>query len=391
MQRQPDVHPRFLAASNSTAFNRPRQIVTAILLGFAFCGLFVIARAPDKSYWDFRNNVWAVTQLVLAGQSPANPDSLGRLSAQIGQPLARGVWGPTIVLLAGPLAMMDWRSAGALWLILNIAALWGIVFLVTARFDRRPAHLVGLVVLCALFPPTLAHLELGQVSLLLAVVALLALSSLARGRADLTGGLLTLNLIKPQFLVLLLPLALFWAWRHGAARGLAAGFTLALFGQAVALSLLWPGWQRDYRTILLLNPQWDQPNLLSWLNTYVSPELAWALWGCAVVLGIGLVSWLSQNSLWESGLWALALTPMLSPYAWSWDFVLCLPLVLHTLTRPHAAFKLMLYGFIAICVSIAAMHFFDWNGDAAYVWVPPLLLLLCAASSWQASKATVAV
>ena len=115
----------------------------------------------------------------------------------------------------------------------------------------------------------------------------------------------------------------------------------------------------------------------------------WALWGCAAVVGIGLVSWLSQSSLWESGLWALALTPLLSPYAWSWDFVLCLPLVLHTLTRPNATFMLTLCGFLAICLSIVALHIFVTNVDSAFGWVPPLLLFLCAASSWHASKTRV--
>ena len=344
----------------------------------------------DKSYWDFRNNVWAVTRLVLAGQSPADPDNISRLGEQIGQPLAHGIWGPVIVLLAAPLSMLDWRSAAALWLMLNIAALWGIVYFVTARFDRRPAHLVGLVVLCALFPPVLAHLELGQVSLLLAIVSLLALSSLSGGRAELTGGLLALLLIKPQFLVLLLPLVLMWAWRRGLARRLAAGFMLAMFAQAVALSLLWPDWLSDYRSALLNNPQWDQPNLLSWLTSYVQPQLAWVLWGCAVLLGIVLLSRLSRSLLWQSGLWALALTPLLSPYAWSWDFVLCLPLVLYTLTRTHAAFLLTLCGFAAICLSIAAMHMFVTSGDGAYVWVPPSLLILCAASNWRASNPAVA-
>src|SRR5207245_1123249 len=152
-------------------------------------------------------------------------------------------------------------------------------------------------------------------------------SSLSHGRAELTGGLLALLLIKPQFLVLVLPLALIWAWRRGLARKLLAGFMLALLAQAVALTLLWPAWLSDYYTLLLRNPLWDQPNLLSWLNGFVQPELAWAVWGCAAVLGILLLSRTSRSSLSQSSLWTLALTPVLSPYVWSWDFVLCLPLV----------------------------------------------------------------
>src|SRR5207249_2338731 len=119
------------------------------------------------------------------------------------------------------------RSAAALWLLFNIVALWAIIYVANAGSDRRPARLIPFLVLCMVFPPTLAHFELGQVTLVLTILFLLVLATLEKGHARLAGALLAVSLIKPQFLVLVLPLSAIWAWRHGIGRRFAAGFTLA--------------------------------------------------------------------------------------------------------------------------------------------------------------------
>jgi SAM-dependent methyltransferase len=60
-------------------------------LGLAILGVFGFARMLNAPYWDFRNNVWAVSRLVASGPSPVDDANIKRLSQAIGEPLARGL------------------------------------------------------------------------------------------------------------------------------------------------------------------------------------------------------------------------------------------------------------------------------------------------------------
>ena len=153
--------------------------LSLIVIAVLFLGLFLSLRESRQSYWDFRNNVWAVARLVLEGKAPEEEPNLTQLSSLIGEPLARGIWSPTVTLLTLPFGVMDWQSAGALWLILNIIAVWALV-LMSARGRQSVAILVVIIGMVVVFPPTLSVLMLGQVSLLMTVINLLALRALAR-------------------------------------------------------------------------------------------------------------------------------------------------------------------------------------------------------------------
>ena len=333
--------------------------------------------------WDFRNNLWGPAHLLLRGQHAYDLTALDRLSATRGVPFYPSIWFPTIVGVGLPLGALPLSDAANLWLLISLAAALGTVLLVYRSLTPRqqPLSVLRAGLLAMLFVPLYAHLNQGQASLLVLASAVAGWVLLERGHPGWAGAVLSLGWAKPQLVILIWPVLAWRAARQGKTRSLCLGWLAGSLGQTLPLWTLDPTWPAGYLEALRANPDWLQPNILS-LVTYWSGNEAAGWLVASLALGIGL-AWLSR--LWRRGsgtaalAWTLALTPTLSPFSWSYDQVLLLPLLAITLVpaRPGPRRTVAWAVYIACQVVYLALRL-KASSDAAYAWYPPVLLVLSA-------------
>jgi hypothetical protein len=89
----------------------------------------------------------------------------------------------------------------------------------------------------------------------------------------------------------------------------------------------------------------------------------------------------------EAAAWSLALTTLITPYVWSWDFVLLIPLLVIYLFRKLPGYaKILLYFAIMSCWGVFAfLKFYGYTSDELYWWVPWYLvglILLVSSLVW---------
>jgi hypothetical protein len=353
-------------------------LATVVLLAGAWVLLF--HRYPA---WDFRNNLWGPAHLLLHGQHPYDLTALERLSAAGGVPFYPSIWFPTVVGVGLPLGALPLSNAANLWLLISLAAALGTVLLVYRSLIpcQQPDSMLRAGLLVMLFVPLYAHLNQGQVSLLVLASAVAGWVLLEQGHAGWAGAVLSLGWAKPQLVILIWPALAWRAAKQGKIRLVCLGWLAGSLGQTLPLWILDPTWPAGYLEALRANPNWLQPNIRSLLAFWSNNEaVGWLV--ALLALGIG-VAWLSR--LWRRGsggvalAWTLALTPPLSPFSWSYDQVLLLPLLAITLVpaRPGARRTVAWVIFFACQVVYVALRL-GTSSDAAYAWYPPVLLVLSA-------------
>lgn len=354
---------------------RAEQTVALTAVLFLLFGL--------NGFWDFRNNAWAPARLVWQGFSPASETARSALSQQVDMPIALGVWGPLAWLLFLPFGSLNYTAAAGLWVLLNATFLWSLPHLVVPRLSWPKGAVYGALLL--LFPPILVMFSLGQISLFLTFILLLSVKSLLGGAAFLAGGLITLGFLKPQLLFFVLPLQGILAYQRGLIKQFGLGILQGAGLQAAGLFLVLPTWPGEYRSILQANPAWFHPNLWSWFSHLLLPPWGMFAWlGCVVVAGWWLLLQ-AKKAPWKAALWGLALTPPLSPYSWSWDMVLGLPLFIFIAFQLRGRARLwFVTGFVGLCLLVVAQRLMT-GLEETFVWVSLALLVLCGAGEYHAA------
>jgi hypothetical protein len=338
---------------------------------FVFAAL---APSPAVCYWDLRTNLWGPAQQLVQGLQPYT------LSAPYG-PFA-GVWMPWLIGAAFPLGWLSCEAVSRVWLMVEALTLVVCTWYAMGR-KLPPPWLTGVILLLLLFfPPLYYHINLGQYSLVFGWLVLLA--AIEPKTQKLRPILLALAAAKPQLIVLVYP----GIW-IAEAREKGFGAAVKLAGQTLGaaalltlpLFLFCPRWVEGFTaaTRANLSQHWAQPTLFVLLRTSLG---GWglAVWGILLAAALGAAAdlWL-RHSRTTALFWSLALTPMITPYAFSWDFVLILPLLVHLLVKckAPAARGVLIVGALLIDGWIVAQR---WNhpiADYFQWWIPPALLLVC--------------
>lgn len=364
------------------------RILLALVIFLAVAGAVLLVHYLRYYAIDFRLNLWEPASLLVRGESPYNVTVLPTDQSHI------AVWFPPVVGLFFPLGWLDLHTAANLWFLLNL----GVLFLLlrwyraersggagTATLETRPplpggrqdrpyqgdrSALLPLVLLTLLFPPLFFELSFGQFDLLAVLLLLVSARLLAQGRYFLAGLPLALAVGKPQLGLLALPGLALAAYRRGGWRGLGQ-LVGAAAGLAALLTLpLWigyPGWIPDFLGQLLNAPAWFHSSL------YTMVELWWGA-GWKVVPGLISVVLAGLALFWwwryppeEALPWSLALTTVVSPYIWTWNFVLFLPLLarsLYRLRRPAVRWAWV----AAVALSWGPMLWLRQTQDYGFHW-----------------------
>jgi len=241
---------------------------------------------------------------------------------------------------------------------------------------------------------------LEQYTLLAVLLLLLAAHLVAAGRFAWAGLLLAPVLAKPQLAPLVLPGLWLASWRRGGWRGALALPGAAALGGALLTLPLWigyPNWIPDFLEGFRRNPPWQQPTLFGLFQIWWGP--GWAAWLVPGLLALGLLGlnmWLWHRYPPREVLpWSLALTTLASPYIWTWDFVLFLPLLYRCLMRQRSRPAKVLWAVgLLLCWGLT-MGLIVWvtpvEGEISYhghFWMPWLFLALVGGGQALEGRAT---
>jgi hypothetical protein len=356
--------------SKFTVTGRRAAEVVLVILAILGLGWFVVF-GPNVGGWDFRNNLWAPSYLLLHGQSPYKSEVLFGAG--------NAVWMPMIIGALFPLGLLPLQQASNLWFVAN--ALGVVVLAWISSGFRRPPILVFVIALVAafLFPPMVSHLRLGQLSIGITLLFLVVTIWSDRMPLLLSASLLAIALSKPQLAILVLPGLLLASYRSKGWRGtiLLVDLLLAcILVMSIPLFVACPGWFTDFVAALQQNPAWEHPSSLAVL-TSLTQRFGLVLW-----IVIALLVFASNIWLWVklpgrvAVLWSLALTPLVIPYVWTWDFVMVLPLFISSLfqVKTSRAFLMLLAGYLVCWALIAKVAFSGDVSNQYYWWVPWLLV-----------------
>jgi hypothetical protein len=338
---------------------------------------------------DFRNNLWAPAYLFLHGGPTYRLDPA---LADI-----RSVWFPQILGIFFPLGWLSLYQATNIWLILNIGLLVFLTWLVVRQTtpDKPGLILPGILILSVLFfPPTIRMLSLGQVDIILVVALIGGTYAVTRNNLILGGFLFALALVKPQLCLLVL-FSVIWTigsvkkqWKNALKLVLITGVF------AIVLTIpLWFGnknWVGDFISNLRENPLWSQPSIFSQL-AIKHGSLGIIIWLAffIFIFYLNLRTWAAFEPR-QAILWSLALTTIASPYIWSWDFVLLLPLFIQTAVKSSNRLARSILFFFYIASSILAFITLRYisTSDAVLWWFPYLTFIGILISLWINKKLT---
>ncbi len=358
-----------------------RVLLWTLASAVALAGAVLLLIRLDYFAGDFRNNLWAPAHYLVHGKSPYLAQELFHDNYP--------VWLAPVIGLFFPLGWLDLRTAANLWFLGNMILLVAIL----RWFHRTEAGSLPLpaVLVALLFPAIPIHFLLGQFSLLAVWLLLVSAGLVARRRFLAAGFLLALVLSKPQLALLALPGLWVAAQRVGKVRGallLPAGILAGLVLSTLPLWIVAPGWVSDFLWALQQNPQWFQPTLFSVLPMWLGPA------GWAIAAAVALPAFVMNLWLWwhyppqETVPWSLGLTTIATPYLWTWDMVLLIPLVVRFVVRQRGwpARMLWVIGTALGWGLILVTGVLTDGSDHWHFWIPWFFLLLILIGQVTASR-----
>ena len=349
--------------------------------------LTLVAALVSYLFWnlmmprmDFYNNLWGPVHLLVQGKSPYETTSLN--------PILPAIWFPMVIGVFFPLGWLSENLSLQVWFIFNIIELCGIVYL--AQGDRRSLfNTIILALLCFFFPFVLNNYNLGQFSIT-AMLCMMLSSYFADSRRDwLAAFFLALALSKPQLgIVAVFGLSVFYFQRNGFKGVFCFGlqtFTMALL-TSLPLFIFYPVWIPDWVRSFQSNHGWLHPSLFSILNHSMG-IFGVFIWAAIFILALGVA-----RQLWIkfppaiAMLWSLGITTIITPYIWSWDFVLLLPIWISTFARADWKRKLFLLTFYGVAWYGMALVQMQQAGDNSLFWWVPLcfIAVLVFVTDWKA-------
>ncbi len=174
------------------------KFLLAIMVGFILVLVVLfITSFPYPPGWDFRNNLWGPSHLLITGQSPYDLTVLYELGSAVWMPVAIGIF--------WPIGYLPLQQASNLWWILSLISLIIIVWL-SSGLGRPPRLLFTITLVMAfIFPPTISHFSLGQVTIFMCLIFMVISIYDRKFHPFILALLIALTLSKPQLTIFILP------------------------------------------------------------------------------------------------------------------------------------------------------------------------------------------
>lgn len=255
----PTLQPTATIAGRPSSSADPRSVVlTALALLLLYAALAfgiyndLTRSAPGAN--DFYSRWMGARALFLHGQNPYSDEVTRDIQMGMYGRLARPdedkvafAYPLYAAYLAAPLVALPYSIAQALWMAFLVMGLVAgtLAFAVVNRIALSPFVLAMLIVGSLLFYPSVRGIFLGQYALVSFAFLALAILAISAEHQTWAGILLALSSSKPQPVVLLVPVILFWAWQNQR-RGIVWSTLSALFLLIASSFILVPTWFVDF-------------------------------------------------------------------------------------------------------------------------------------------------
>jgi Glycosyltransferase family 87 len=358
-------------------------VALMVALSIAYFVLTLSGTVPQElvnpKQTDFMQS-FSTARLVLEGKGGQIYDfaAIGQEEYLLAQPMWQRqhvspyLYPPTLALLLAPIAVLPYDVAYLLWLLVSCTILVAALYELEqyARLSPRQAFLARFAALASL--PVLDCLMLGQLSILLLGIVVLALAYLRRQRQVAAGLALSVTVLKPQYcLMLVLFLAFRGQWRSllvffGAGTMLLL-FPLVKFGSQIYGSYLREGaliqgWQGRTDHIfydhMWVNPSTYAPqsneSFSGLAQGFLSPEPAAVTALILSALVLMAACWTARRSPDLDVAFAIAVVAglVVSPHTLVYDLTLLLLPAAVLLRAPSARQALLV--FVLVYVGVAA-------------------------------------
>jgi hypothetical protein len=344
------------------AFHKYSSILALGLIAVFIAFLFQRLILPRM---DFYNELWAPAYLLVHGQSPYDTASLN--------PVLPAVWFPMAIGFFFPLGWLSENAALQAWFIFNILEICVIVFLAQGN-EQTLYNTAALALLCFFSPFVLNHFNLGQFSITVLLCLMLSAYLPGKYRDWPSAFFLALALSKPQLgIMAVFGLAVFQFYKNGFKGMFRFGMQTLFMALLMSLPLFiaYPAWIPDWLKSMGENYTWLHPSLFSVLRQSLG------LWGSIMWAGITFIALGVSHFLWRkfsppaAMLWTLALTTLVTPYVWSWDFVLLLPIWMHTFVKANWKSKMfLLISYALAWYGMALVQMQEGSQNQSFWWVP---------------------
>lgn len=339
---------------------------------------------------------WSAFQLFINNADIYNPSLMATVQQAegfIAQPPLMMWLPPWALLLFYPLLCWSFQTSSTLWLIANIALLFGSAALINQIYCLKPKQRPYLFVAAFCFLPTLSTIHLGQVSLFLLFGLLVSIWLIKQEQDFLAGIPLVVLSLKPHLFLIYAVALLYWLIknrRYKIVFGVLVGLLLCVLTVELLSSNALSFWIDS-----LISTQPGAPAKLSWVTPTLTGmarllfahDSAIPLWPLVLIPGLALIvvlflsirAKLSVDIIIDTPL-LLAISFCFSAFGWIFDAVLLLPAILLFLSQNFERYpnKKIALLFVFISLQLAAM-FVHSNYVTAHhtlVWFPCLLLLL---------------
>lgn len=365
-----------LSQSQLEAFHKYASILVLGFIAALITFLFWRLMMPRM---DFYNELWGPAYLLVQGKSPYDTASL--------DPVLPAVWFPMAIGFFFPLGWLSETLALRTWFIFNIIEICVVVYLIQGN-KRSLYNTVALALLCFFFPFVLNHFNLGQFSITVMLCLMFSAYFADKQQDWLAAFFLALALSKPQLGILaLFGLSVFYFRRGGFGSLIRFGMQTALVSLVLTLPLFifHPAWIPDWIKSMQSNYTWMHPSLFSIFRQFLGG------WGTILWATMLMLTLVITRQLWVklpapiAMLWSLGITTIVTPYVWSWDFVLLLPIWMYTFTQAdwkQKAFLLLIY--VAAWYGSAIIQAQAGSQNQSFWWVPIWFIgMLALMTNWK--------
>jgi hypothetical protein len=198
---------------------------------------------------------------------------------------------------------------------------------------------------------------------------------------------LALGLTKPQLGFLAVAgFSVFHFQRSGVMGVIRFGLQTLFMSILMSLPLFiaYPGWIPDYIKSMQANSTWPHPSVFSLLRQSIGD------WGILIWALLLVTSLVIIYKLWVTFpphiamLWSIGITTVISPYIWSWDFVLLLPIWIFTYANSYWKRKVFLLAAYAIGWSGMVYVQLQAASHEQHFWWAPLWFMgtIFLAANW---------
>jgi hypothetical protein len=313
----------------------PRRLLTVILVGLATTALWILLGQPGYSKIGGSPNdnllYWSAGRALRNGLNPYSESvvhDIARTAADA-VPTVPAYYPPWSLPLFAAFAGLNYDTFRRFWLIASAAiAVLSVILIESSTLRARKDRPLHLLILGSFFPLYLA-LYLGQFSVL--PLLFFALYQSRRQRQDFIAGLLLAAcLFKPNLFILIFVTEI-WSMLAGRKLASLAGFATGVSALLAMPLCFEPGiYFNWFAAPSAAGSTWQNPNLGVWL-TLLGSGAAWLRFApLAVSLpALALICKRRRGHAMGSDQFTalLGLNLIVSPYVWTYDFLMLTPLL----------------------------------------------------------------